>query len=206
MTTQARRAVRTANLADLDTVTTVLAAAFFDGDLAPWLVAPASDRHDVYPQYFGLLAEHALRHGLVEVTGDGLGVAIWHEYPGDDRGITPIDDYDYRLRKATSPYTLRFIELDQAMAAHHPTGRAHFYLALLAVHPDRQGHGYGTGLLTHRHAALDTLGRPAYLEATSKRNRDLYAWHGYRPLKPYRPGTGAPRLYPMWRDPQPPTG
>jgi hypothetical protein len=56
-----------------------------------------------------------------------------------------------------------------------------------------------------RLAALDDSGRPAYLEASSPRARDLYLRHGYlpRPGTPFHLPDGGPPMWPMWREPRP---
>ena len=47
----------------------------------------------------------------------------------------------------------------------------------------------------------DDEGMPAYLEATSERNRALYLRHGFEDLeKVHWPG-GGPPLWLMWREP-----
>jgi hypothetical protein len=42
---------------------------------------------------------------------------------------------------------------------------------------------------------------PAYLEATSERNRDLYRRHGFVDREVLELPDDCPPLYPMWRDP-----
>jgi GNAT superfamily N-acetyltransferase len=199
--TPAAHAVRDAHTGDFWSVATVLSDAFFYGDLAPWLVALADDRADIYPDYFAMLAEHALNHGHVQITEDRHGVAIWYHHDGRDQ--PPIRDYDTRLAKITGPYLARFTALDNAMHQRHPH-EPHHYLAFLAVHPDRHGRGYGSRLLEHHHDQLDAAGIPAYLEATGARNRALYARHGYLSQLAYAVSRTGPLLFPMWRTPRTP--
>ncbi|GAA0742198.1 GNAT family N-acetyltransferase [Dactylosporangium roseum] len=188
--------VRTAGPGDLGAVTGILAEAFLDGDLSGWLVPDRATRRTVYAGYFRIFAEFFLAHGLVETTGDLDAVALW--WPVDQRLDLDIPGYDERLATVCGPAVGRFVRLDLAMHNSHPTGRPHHYLAFLAVHPDRQGEGLGSALLRHRHAHLDELGVPAYLEATNPRNRGLYERHGYRPREPIHIPDG-PSMYPMWR-------
>jgi ribosomal protein S18 acetylase RimI-like enzyme len=96
-----------------------------------------------------------------------------------------------------------FHALDAATEHHHPCGWAHHYLQHLAVHPDHQGRGLGSRLLTHHHTLLDEQGLPAYLEATGARTQDLYRRHGYHQYAEFALGAQAPVLYPMWRPPAP---
>jgi GNAT superfamily N-acetyltransferase len=192
-------AVRDARPEDAKAATTILSEAFLRGDLAPWLVPLLDDRQRIYPPYFAMLTDHALHHGHVQITDDERGVAVWYSH--DDRNIPPIVDYDARLKQITTPYTARFAALDAAMRQHHPHDEPHHYLALLAVHPDRQARGYGSRLLNHHHTELDTDGLGGYLEATGVRNQQLYLRHGYHHLTAYQIARRGPTLYPMWRRP-----
>ncbi len=86
------------------------------------------------------------------------------------------------------------------MQAHHPPG-PHWYLYYLATVPERQGTGIGSALLRPVLRRCDEEGSPAYLEATSQRNRVLYRRHGFVDRAEYVLPNG-PTLYPMWREPQ----
>ena len=46
----------------------------------------------------------------------------------------------------------------------------------------------------------DRAGHPAYLEATSARNKALYERHGFHAAAPFAVA-GGPPMWPMWRDP-----
>src|SRR5262249_42138699 len=156
--------------ADLGPVTAALAEAFLHGDLADWLIPDVDTRRAVYAQYFRLFAKHFLTYGIVEVTEDIEAVALWWPV-GDDGLDLEIPNYDERLASITGTAVGRFVALDMAMHAHHPSGSAHEHLAFLAVNPDRQRQGLGTALLQHRHRMLDADGMPAFLEATGVNNR-----------------------------------
>ena len=190
--------IRDANLSDASAVNATLTAAFLNGDLAPWLVPDLDDRKRIYPEYFAMLTAHALQHGRIQIAGDGHGVAVWYVHRPRNP-IPPIPNYTSRLAEITAPYAAYFTALDDAMHRNHPSMELHHYLALLAVHPDRQGQGYGSSLLSHRHSWLDTAGTPAYLEATGTRNLRLYLRHGYQSRRTFTIARGAPTLRPMWR-------
>ncbi|MDN5796673.1 MAG: GNAT family N-acetyltransferase [Intrasporangium sp.] len=55
----------------------------------------------------------------------------------------------------------------------------HAHLVFLGTDPTRQGEGLGTRLLQMTLPPLDRAGIPAYLEATTPRNRALYLRHGF---------------------------
>ncbi|WIN00082.1 GNAT family N-acetyltransferase [Actinoplanes oblitus] len=197
-TTRIRRARRQ----DGDTVLVagILTDAFFAGDLAGWLVPDTTQRAQIYPPYFRMLAKHAVKHGHVELLGDDA-TAVWYDLDANPAPV--IADYDRQLALITGPALPRFRQLDRAMHRHHPDPHLHphAYLAFLAVRPAAQGRGLGAALLAHRHHDLDKHQRHAYLEATGPRNRALYGRHGYALCGITEITPGAPVLYPMWRKP-----
>ncbi len=91
-------------------------------------------------------------------------------------------------------------EVLEGMGAHHPP-EPHWYLPVIGTLPEHQGRGLGTALITPVLDICDRHGVPAYLEATTDRNRTLYARLGFR-------ATGSicvadcPPITPMIRDPQ----
>jgi GNAT superfamily N-acetyltransferase len=189
--------IRDAKPADLESVRDVLVEAFLYGDLGPWLIPHLDTRHRIYVPYFEMLAEHAIEHATVDITTGAPAVAIWYTVA---EGHQPaVRDCDARLTEITGRFRGRFVELDRAMAQHHPRKPLHDYLAFLAVHPEHQRQGLGSRLLRHHHGELDRSGTPAFLEATGTLNRRLYTRHGYAPLPTYRLNPGGPQLYPLWR-------
>jgi ribosomal protein S18 acetylase RimI-like enzyme len=137
--------VRVATPGDLDAVRYVLVEAFLHGDLVGWLIPNLDTRHRIYWQYFGMLAEHALQHGHVEMNDDAHAVAIWHTIA--DGKQPDIAGHDEHLTTITAPFAPRFAALEQAKRQHHPREPSYQYLAMLGVHPRHQGHGFGSALL-----------------------------------------------------------
>jgi GNAT superfamily N-acetyltransferase len=86
-----------------------------------------------------------------------------------------------------------------SMEEHRPHA-PHYFLWLHGVDPDRQSEGIGSALMRPVLERADAEGVPAYLEATSTRNRALYERHGFELLRERR-WPGGPPLYPMWREP-----
>ena len=121
--------------------------------------------------------------------------------PAGEAPAPPPEDYDEQLVAVTGRWIDRFRLFDRTLED-RPTGYAHHDLAILAVRPDRQGHGTGSALLRAHHAALDRDSIPAYLEASDLRTRRLYLAHGYA-------DTGGPLFLPeavmylMLRPPRP---
>jgi GNAT superfamily N-acetyltransferase len=192
--------VLAADAADLDTLSQVIADAFHDLAPSRWLIPDPAARRQVFPRYFRIFLDHALAAGVVLTTADRAAAALW--LPISQDGPAPPAGYDDQLAGATGRWVGRFQEFDAAMAARHPAGIAHHYLALLAVRPDRQSQGTGTALLRAYHHYLDhDIGAPAYLEASGPRTRRLYMRHGYADhgRQPFQLPDG-PAMYPMWRE------
>ncbi|MEV6631909.1 GNAT family N-acetyltransferase [Actinoplanes sp. NPDC051470] len=190
--------VRRATTGDATQVTAVLVAAFVNGDLGPWLVPTRRDRIRMYKPYFGMLTRHALKHGRVDITGDGKAVAVSYRR-GSGLVVPEIVDYDYRLARIFGVHAEGFRDLDAALEEHHPDDVGHWYLQLLAVNPDVQRRGRGSALLDHLHQFTDRLGLPCYLESTGAGPTALYDRHGYQPQPPFRIGRSGPQVFPMWR-------
>ncbi|GAA1414256.1 GNAT family N-acetyltransferase [Catellatospora coxensis] len=192
-------AVSTAPAVDTAAAGRLISASFQELAVAHWLLDDPVERERIMAGQFGWFAEHALAYGAVDVAGDDA-VAVWFDNTVDAPWI---DGYDERLVELAGPHAARFALLDEVFAEHHPHGRPHWHLALLAVRPGLRGTGLGSELLGRRLAQLDAEGVPAYLEASSTGSRDLYLRHGFALLgEAYHLPGGGPALYPMWREPQ----
>lgn len=197
---ETRHDIMLASKTDSGAIATLIALAFHP--LAPsiWLIADAEQRSRIFVDYFAILVDHALATGQLYTTADHTAAALW--LPVGLTGLTPPYDYDARLKAATGVWAERFRTFDAALEQRHPTAVEHYYLAILAVHPELQGQGLGSRLLTAQHEALDTLSAAAYLEASNLRTRQLYLRHGYHDIGLPLPLPGEPEtlMYPMWRN------
>jgi GNAT superfamily N-acetyltransferase len=200
MTQQHSHAVVPARPSDIDTLSQVIADAFFPLDACQWLVPDEAARREILPRYFRMYVVHAMADGLVHTTPDRTAAALW--IPGTGPAEPP-EDYDEELAEVTGRWVERFVIFDAELDAHHLAGVAHHHLAILAVRPDWQGRGIGTALLAAHHTLLDKEGTAAYLEASDDRTRRIYLRHGYVDHgDPIRLPDG-PVMHPMVRQPQP---
>lgn len=172
----------------------IIADAFQHLDVAAWLVADADQRRAVVERNMTIWTEHALKHGIVSVTIDHVGIAVW--FPTNDPLPDP-DDYDERLDNMCAPYGDRFRQLDATFAVHHPHGEPHHHLAFLAVRPGHQGEGIGSALLRQHHEMYPDVAM--YLEASSRESRALYLRHGYLDRGRFTLPEDGPPLWAMWR-------
>jgi GNAT superfamily N-acetyltransferase len=188
---------------DTEHLSRLIARSFAPMAACEWLVPDSGARISILAAQVGLVARHAMRWGRVDTTACRRAVAVWMP-TGGDPGIVPPepDGYDRRLAELCGGYAPRLRRLDRMFARHHPPRPQHEHLVYLAVTPDRQGHGFGSALIRHRHAILDDWGTPSYLEATNPQNRALYGRHGYRLRgEPFSLPNGA-MFWPMWRTPR----
>ena len=86
-----------------------------------------------------------------------------------------------------------------AMNEVQPT-ELHWHLAFVCTRPEKQGHGTGTALIRAGLRRCDAAGDPAYLEATSERNRALYERLGFHVTSQIELPDGPP-MWGMWREP-----
>jgi GNAT superfamily N-acetyltransferase len=188
---------------DLDALSHVIAAAFHDLPPSQWLIPDPASRAEIFPGFFRVLLDWAAAAGTVTTTPGRDAAALW--IPAASDPPVPPDDYPERIAAVTGSWLPRFEAFDATMEDNHPAGAAHEWLAIIGVHPARQGRGLGSALLRARHDVLDHTGTGAYLEAASPGARDLYLRHGYalRSGAPFRLPDGGPPMWPMWRNPRP---
>jgi GNAT superfamily N-acetyltransferase len=131
-------------------------------------------------------------------TDDGVGgAALWATPSADPLSAEP--RYAERLEELAGIDAPRLFEIVELLEANAPQ-QPHYHLQFLAVRPDQQGRGLGGALMAPILERCDRDGVPAYLEATSDRNRALYERHDFR-ARGAIPLPGGPALWRMWRDP-----
>ncbi len=159
----------------------LIARAFADDPLLVHLLPERADRLRLAEAHLvpgvRLLAEH----GEVWRTPDYAGVACW---------VPPRVVVPWPPREVTRERLAAAVGAEPATAflaaAAHLGERAkaiplppHWYLALLAVEPGRQGQGVGSALLAPVLARADAAGEPVRLETVAPRNVPFYERHGF---------------------------
>lgn len=191
--------LRQAEEADIDAVVAACAEAFTDEAVYAWAVTDPATAAGFF--HATLVPAIRARQVLLAETDAGMvtGTAIWVDLDT----AAPIHAEAAVL--ATMPGTVggRIAAVAAATAAVHPD-EPHLFLSAMAVRPPFRGRGTGAALLSHTLAEADERRRPAYLEASTARSRELYLRHGFRDTgEPIQLPDAGPRLYPMWR-PSPP--
>jgi GNAT superfamily N-acetyltransferase len=199
--------VRRAVTADRPDVTRTLTSAFVDDPVFSWLIPDPAQRAVALPAVFAAYADAFARHDETligqQAGGTGratTGVAMWAP-----PGTAPIDAaeegrFGARIVDAAAAHLGRFVACGDVFGAAHPHEPC-WYLQFLGVDPAHQGRSHGSALLRATLARADRDGRPAYLEATSRRNRAFYERHGFRCVADLVLPDG-PTAFAMWREPR----
>ncbi|MFD5519938.1 GNAT family N-acetyltransferase [Streptomyces sp. NPDC127066] len=208
-------AIRVAGEADRELVVRLLDEAFQDDPVSNWVFPDPAQRRAKHPGLMAAFTDVVLAEGRVDLAEDGSACALWLSVPaagnhdgaggnqGDGEGDGSDEDGPAQLREAVDPDNERIELIGRLTAGIHPGGRAHAYLWMIGVTPERQGEGLGRALIESVLDRCDREGLAAYLEASNARSRALYERLGFalsgRPLDL----PDGPRMWPMWREPRP---
>ena len=169
------------------TMTTLILA--FGADPVVRWTYPQTDRYlEHFPEFVHLLGGAAFDAGTAD-HHDG-GAALW--VPPD----TPLDDEalgELVQRTIDADRQPDMIAFSEQATEHRPTS-PHWYLAFIGVDPRCQGQGKGSALLEQGLARCDDDRLPAYLDASTPRNRALYERHGFEVIAEVQAGDSPP----MW--------
>ena len=92
-----------------------------------------------------------------------------------------------------------FLRGAQVFADSQPAGGRCWYLALLAAHPRRRGHGVGMGLLRSCLDVPQFRAAPTYMESTNPRNTPRSRDIGFIEMDTLQL-PGGPAIMRLWRD------
>jgi ribosomal protein S18 acetylase RimI-like enzyme len=202
MTTATQPAVTRAATEDAAALARTLARAFADDPVSVWFLPREADRPQrlarSYERVF--LRRIALPREATFTVADHAGVAMW--LPPGQAQLGALEQLRLLPVMAGAlgrdlPRALRGMGAMDAVHPHEP----HWYLWLLGVDPQRQGEGLGSRLLAEVLERCDRDRVPAYLEATTPRNREFYVRHGFEDRGELQLPDDGPQLWPMWREP-----
>jgi GNAT superfamily N-acetyltransferase len=196
---ETRIRVRKGIAEDAIEISRTLSHAFFDDPIMRWAIPDDARRRQVLPDLFELFAETFQGHDENYITEDGAGAALWVPPGKQPVGEDQAEEFARRMEELAGVDAERILEVSKIIDEHHPQG-SFYFLQFMGVQPERQGHGIGSALMAPVLERCDLEGVPAYLDATSERNKKLYERHGFEASAEYAP-LGCPPLYPMWRQP-----
>jgi GNAT superfamily N-acetyltransferase len=195
--------IRKVTPSEVGDVARALASAFFDDPHFCWIVRDERKRLRRLERGFATFIEHVwLPHdesyAHAQLSGAALWMppetwhlSLWTQLRLAPATISALGGDSPRLLKA-----LTFIERK------HPRHPRHWYLPIIGVVPGWQGRGFGAALMRPILERCDRDRTPAYLEASSPRNRALYERHGFEVMEECRYADDGPPLWRMWREPQ----
>jgi len=197
---------RVAERADLEAIGETLALAFEDDPLWGWAFEASSRERKLasLATVFGFFAEAALGFGWVRVTDGVEAVALW--IPPGSPEMTPADEERMPgvvAAACEAEPAARVMEMLDAFERNHPREPPHYYLSLLATHPDHAGKRLGVGLVADNLAEMDAADPPAaaFLESSNPRNVARYERLGFRPTHEVDLVAGLTGTQ-MWRGPR----
>ncbi|HEV2924279.1 MAG TPA: GNAT family N-acetyltransferase [Solirubrobacteraceae bacterium] len=179
----------------------VLARAFHDDPAFSWVLRADPRRMKILEQGFELFLRRIwLEQEETYTTAGTVAVAVW-ERPGEWK--VPLGRQLRMLPamvKVFSRHLPRVLRALTVLERKHPR-EPHYYLAFIGVEPEWQGRGLGAAVLAPVLKRCDDERMPAFLEASTPRNRGLYERHGFSVTEEFRLGHGAPPQWRMWRVP-----
>jgi GNAT superfamily N-acetyltransferase len=199
---QEAASVRKASMAELAAMAQALARAFHDDPAFTWVLSGDPKRARMLRRGFELFLDKIwMEHEETYTTAAVAGVAVW-ELPQQWKLSLA-----RQLRLAPAMIAIfgrrlpRVLRALATLEASHPT-EPHYYLPFIGVEPRWQGRGLGGALLAPMLERCDSERLPAFLEASTARNRALYERHGFAVMEEFRLGRSAPPQWRMWREPR----
>ncbi len=189
---------RVAGIADLEGVTTTMAAAFERDPLWTWAFPNAKHIAVLWRFFIG----SALRYPCVWIAGDYAAASVWIPPGGSELTEEEEEQVVSLLAELIGPRAPEVMQLLDRFEASHPRERPHYYLSLVGTHPDHRGRGLGMALLAENLRDMDSEGVPAYLESSNPDNNRRYERLGFRPIGEFTTPDGARTVTTMWREVQ----
>ena len=186
--------VSISSTSDEDRAIATLTMAFADDAVTRWVLRDPHLYLTYWPPLVKAFGGAAFAGGTADSIDDLSGVALWLA-----PGVTGDDEAMGALAAEAIPADEQdevFAFMGQ-MAEFHPQ-EPHWYLPLIGVDVTKQGRGYGSALLVHALERCDQDHLPAYLEASSPRNKALYERHGFETIGVIQAGESPP-MWPMLR-------
>ena len=188
--------------ADIAPVAKALAQAFYDDPHFEWIIRDDRRRLGMLERGFELFVRHLWLVPDEGYTTDRLsGAAIWMPPGTWHAGLLAQLRMAPGTIRALRGNTPRLLKALNFIERKHPHDPPHWYLPVIGVAPAWQGRGYGAALLGPVLRRCDGEGMPAYLEASTPRNRALYERHGFEVVEECRYASDGPPLWRMWREP-----
>jgi GNAT superfamily N-acetyltransferase len=190
---------RRATVADFDALCETLTLAFREDPVWPSYVRPPGDDPLATRWFWDLLLRGAMRHPGVWTLGKAAAVSVWIPPGGTELSDEQNDEMEaLAISKLGRDGAATLAVVSEQFEQAHPRDVPHYYLSLLATHPDWRGRGLGIGLLDANLVEIDKEGIPSYLESSNPANDMRYQGVGYQPVVTFVLPKGQ-RITGMWR-------
>ena len=192
---------RAATIGDVDRVARCITLAFADDPVWAPALRRSDGRTDHHEPYWRLFVEASVAQGGAFMTDAGEAVSIWVPPGGEELPPAGVAALESLIESTLDPDDVAAMRTlyERFEASRAPLG-AHYYLSLLATHPDHRGRGIGQSLLATDLSRWDAAGVPAYLESTNPANDHRYARAGFRPIGGFETVRDPSWVTAMWRE------
>ena len=194
-----RRATRD----DRRLVVETILRAFYDEPTVRWLFPEIGTFERGARSFFGYLFDRRVEAAEVWWV-PGVAVSTW-EPPGGIVEGAIVPTTGTAVAHMPEPAVAKLVLYNEAVGARIPTADA-WYLGVLAVHPDRQGEGFGRRLINPVRNRADPAGEPIALETAVAANVGLYEYLGFEVIDHFSVPSGGPEVWIMQRPPGAGTG
>ena len=182
-------------------MTELFALAFFDDPAWSWAFPDPERRLGQQSRLWSLFVGSGIPYGWVWIAGDCDAAALWVPPGKPELNERDRAAYEPLIREELGGRADDVLEFAASFDRNHPS-EPHYYLSLLATHPDHRGRGEGMGLLDHNLGLIDAEGVAAYLESTNPGNDRLYEQRGFVRVGEFSAPGGEPIVACMWRRPR----
>jgi GNAT superfamily N-acetyltransferase len=188
-----RRAVAT----DLRQLCRTATLAFADDPLMRWFFPDDEDSAANAPAAFAYLAVRSITLDTTFTTDDCAAIGIY--FPPGRPDVEPAIEPLPRANQPGPDLLARFGAIGAALAEHTPA-EPHWYLNVLATHPDWQRQGLGAAINAPIGEACRRDGVALYLETESTENVAYYSHLGFRVRSEWDLPLDGPHMWGMIRD------
>jgi GNAT superfamily N-acetyltransferase len=169
--------VRRATPQDRDAVIATVVAAFAHDPAWDFITGGEVER--LSPHFAGALFDGRAADGTVWVTDDCRGVAMWDDRTRPHPDPARRDAAWAAYREVAGEESWATLErYDGALHAHEPP-EPFWYLGVLATHPQAQGRGLATAVMSATFAIADAARVDCWLETSVPANTDFYERRGF---------------------------
>jgi len=189
--------VRPIRAEEIDKVSELISAGYYDDIFFHWVVEKDEDRLKVVSDYYKvyLNSKGCIAHVAETDWGEIAGATVWLPHDAD------LSIYD-QIDEVVGIYVDNFRAVADMSHEREPKNTAFYQLVGFAVNKNLQGNGIGTALLKYNLDNLDKLGIPTYLEAsTPYHGKGVYGKFGYERMGELMVFSDTAVLYPLWRAP-----